>query len=180
MKKKKLDLSGAKAFLDLGCGSGAYSIAACQAYPQLKACCVDFKEILEVTEKYIAASGLSDRISTLPLSYLDDPLPEGYDVIWFGGTLNGYRADQIRDIFAKVYHVLPAKGQLILYESFFYNDHTGPLFSALLNLSYFVDRPEVHYLTLEEMEQIMAATGFKKIRNEPLVNEMTWLFWAEK
>ena len=61
MKKKKLDLSGAKAFLDLGCGSGAYSIAACQTYPQLKACCVDFKEILEVTEKYIAASGLSEK-----------------------------------------------------------------------------------------------------------------------
>ena len=56
MKKKILNLSGSSAFLDLGCGSGAYSIAACQAYPQLKACCVDFVEILEVTTEYIEAT----------------------------------------------------------------------------------------------------------------------------
>lgn len=180
MKKKKVDLTGAKAFLDLGCGSGAYSIAACQHYPQLRACCIDFKEILEVTKEYIEANGLSDRIKTRELSYLDDPLPEGFDVIWFGGTLNGYSARQIRTIFIKAHGVLPEGGKLLLYDYFIYNDRTGPLFSTLQNLNNLVGSSEAHILTLEEMEQIQREIGFKNIQNEPLVNEMTWLFSANK
>jgi cyclopropane fatty-acyl-phospholipid synthase-like methyltransferase len=180
MKKKILDLTDAKAFLDLGCGSGAYSIAACQAYPQLKACCVDFEEILEVTQEFIDAAELSERIVTRALSYLDDPLPEGYDVIWFGGTLNGYSARQIKNIFRKVYDVLPASGQLVLYEYFIHNDRAGPLFSTMMNISSFLNSDEAHILTLGEMEDLLADLGFRNVRQQPLVNEMTWLFWAEK
>lgn len=180
MKKKKLDLSGSKAFLDLGCGSGAYSIAACQAYPQLRACCVDFLEILEVTKEFIEANGLSDRITTRPLDYLNAPIPEGYDFIWFGGTLNGYSARQIKEIFTKVYNVLPEEGKLGLYDYFLYNDRTGPLFSALMNVNSIVGSQEAHILTLEEMEGILNDLGFKNIRTEILINEMTWLFLADK
>jgi len=180
MKKKILDLSKNKAFLDLGCGSGAYSIAACQTYPQLKACCVDFEEVLEVTKEFIEASGLSKRITTQSLSYLHDPLPEGYDVIWFGGTLNGYSGKQIQKIMAKVYGVLPDGGQLTLYDYFLYNDRTGPIFAALMNINSFMGSSEAHYLTLGEMEQLLKEIGFRNVRHEPLINEMTWLFWADK
>ena len=180
MKKKILDLSKNKAFLDLGCGSGAYAIAACQTYPKLKACCVDFEEVLEVTKEFIETSGLAQRITTQSLSYLHDPLPEGYDMIWFGGTLNGYSAKQIQTIMAKVYDVLPDGGQLSLYDYFLFNDRTGPIFAALMNVGSFIGSSEAHYLTLGEMEQILDEVGFRNVRHEPLINEMTWLFWADK
>ncbi|MBI4595202.1 MAG: hypothetical protein HY730_02365 [Candidatus Tectomicrobia bacterium] len=49
-----------------------------------------------------------------------------------------------------------------------------------MNVNSLVGFQEAHILTLEEMERIMKDPGFKNIRNESLVNEMTWLFWAEK
>lgn len=180
MKKKILDLSKSTAFLDLGCGSGAYSIAACQAYPTLKACCVDFAEILEITKEYIEANGLSDRITTQALNYLDDPLPKGYDAVWFGGTLNAYSAEQIKTIFEKVHAVLPEGGTLALYEYFIFDDHTGPLFSTLMNLNSFVASNDAQILTLGEMEKLLLDTGFKDVRYQPLIREMTWLFFVHK
>jgi len=180
MKKKILDLSKASAFLDLGCGSGAYSIAACQAHLKLRACCVDFEEILEITKEYIEANELSDRITTQALSYLDDPLPKGYDAVWFGGTLNGYSAEQIKTIFEKVHAVLPAGGILALYEYFIFDDRTGPLFSTLMNLNSFVGSNDAQILTLGEMQKLLLDTGFKDVRHQPLIREMTWLFFAHK
>lgn len=180
MKKKVLDLSKASAFLDLGCGSGAYSIAACQAHPKLRACCVDFPEILEITKEYIDANGLSDRITTQALSYLDDPLPKGYDAVWFGGTLNGYSAEQIKTIFEKVHAVLPEGGTLAMYEYFIFDDRTGPLFSTLMNLNSLVGSNEAQILTLGEMKKLLLEAGFKDVRHQPLIKEMTWLFFAHK
>jgi len=180
MKKKVLDLTEASAFLDLGCGSGEYSIAACQAHPKLRACCVDFPEILEITKEYIEANDLSDRITTQALNYLDDPLPKGYDAVWFGGTLNGYSAEQIKTIFEKVHAVLPVGGTLAMYEYFIFDDRTGPLFSTLMNLNSLVASNDAQILTLGEMQKLLLDTGFKDIRYQPLIKEMTWFFFAHK
>ena len=81
---------------------------------------------------------------------------------------------------AKVYGVLPDGGQLALYDYFLFQDRTGPIFAALMNIGSFIGSSEAHYLTLGEMEQLLEEVGFRNVRHQPLINEMTWLFWADK
>ena len=49
---KRVDLGGRKELLDVGGGSGAYSLAFCMANPQLKATILDFAQTVETARKY--------------------------------------------------------------------------------------------------------------------------------
>ncbi len=59
---KKIDLSGNQALLDVGGGSGAFSIAFCQAYPNLRATVLDYPNVIDVATRFVAQANLADRI----------------------------------------------------------------------------------------------------------------------
>ena len=50
---KEFNFSDYRLFLDLGGGSGAYSIAAAQRHPNLNAIVFDFPNVCKVTDEFI-------------------------------------------------------------------------------------------------------------------------------
>ena len=62
---KEFNFSDYKLLLDLGGGSGAYSIAAAQRRPDIRAIVFDFPNICTVADEFIAQNGVSDRVETL-------------------------------------------------------------------------------------------------------------------
>ena len=60
---RSVDLSGRKLMLDLGGGSGAYSIVATRTFPGLKAIVLDLPPVVVVAREYIAANDASERVS---------------------------------------------------------------------------------------------------------------------
>jgi tRNA1(Val) A37 N6-methylase TrmN6 len=48
MLARTFDLAGAKRLLDVGGGSGAFSIALCQRNPELRATVLDFPNVIDV------------------------------------------------------------------------------------------------------------------------------------
>ena len=81
------DLTGKKKLLDVGCGSGVYTMALCQHYPDLQGVLFDQEKALPLALSLVEERGLSDRISSLPGDYYSDPLGSGYDVVLFSGVL---------------------------------------------------------------------------------------------
>lgn len=81
------DLSGKRKLLDVGCGSGVYTIALCAKYPDLKGVLFDQVKALPLAQSQIESRGLSQQISTLSGDYYTDPLGSGYDVVMFSGVL---------------------------------------------------------------------------------------------
>ena len=63
MTVQQLDLEGVKHVLDLGGGSGAYTIAFLQHKLALRATLLDVPEVIPLSEKYIAEAGLADRVT---------------------------------------------------------------------------------------------------------------------
>ena len=57
--------AGRKLMLDLGGGSGAYSIVATKTFPGLKAIVLDLPPVAVVAREYIAANEAADRVSAL-------------------------------------------------------------------------------------------------------------------
>src|SRR5215475_11110103 len=78
---RTVDLSGRKLMLDLGGGSGAYSIVATQTFPGLKAIVLDLPPVAVVAQEYIAANGASERVSTLARDFTTAEFPRGVDVV---------------------------------------------------------------------------------------------------
>ena len=60
---RDVDLSDCSKMLDLGGGSGAYSIVAAEKYPQFTAVVFDLPAVVEVTREFIDRHGVGDNRS---------------------------------------------------------------------------------------------------------------------
>ena len=74
---KEFDFSPYSLWLDLGGGSGAFSIAAALRHPQLKTIVFDFPNVVTVAEEFIAKAGVSDRVKTQAGNFVTDEFPKG-------------------------------------------------------------------------------------------------------
>lgn len=66
---RAFDFSKYKKMLDIGGGSGAYSIYAVKDNPGMTATVADLAPVCPVAEEYVARYGLAGRIKTLPLDF---------------------------------------------------------------------------------------------------------------
>jgi 2-hydroxy-4-(methylsulfanyl)butanoate S-methyltransferase len=60
---KRLDLGGRRRLLDVGGGSGAYSLAFCAANPDLSATILDFPQTVDAAKRYARGADFADRIA---------------------------------------------------------------------------------------------------------------------
>src|SRR5271157_1599269 len=78
---KRVDLKDRRKLLDVGGGSGAYSITFCAANPQLSATILDFPQTVDTAKRYAREAGLADRITNLACDAVTADWPGGHDVI---------------------------------------------------------------------------------------------------
>ena len=70
-------LADAKLLVDVGGGTGIYSIACLQLYPQLRAIVWDRPEVLKIAAEFAAEYGVADRLTLEPGDMFADPVPAG-------------------------------------------------------------------------------------------------------
>lgn len=132
---KEFDFSRYKLFLDLGGGSGCYSIAAATLHPKLKALVFDFPNVLEVTKDFINQHNLSDRISTQPGDFMENDFPSGADLAAFITNLQSYNPEKKLILARKAYNALKPGGTLLIIDYMLLDDKSGPLDPAFMNLA---------------------------------------------
>jgi 2-hydroxy-4-(methylsulfanyl)butanoate S-methyltransferase len=77
----ELPLADARTLLDVGAGSGAFSIAFCERHPALRATLLDFPQTLDVARTYRDEAGLTDRIALVPGNATSTDCPGGLLVV---------------------------------------------------------------------------------------------------
>lgn len=132
---REFNFSDYKLFLDLGGGSGAYSIAAAQRHPNLKAIVFDFPNVCEVAEEYIAEAGVSDRVKTQPGDFYYDELPRGADLISYITPLQSYDKDEVQFLINKAFAAVEPGGGIIILDYMLNDDKTGPMEPAFVHLT---------------------------------------------
>ncbi len=81
--------AGAYQILDLGAGSGVWSMALLESLPAARLTAVDLPPVARLLSEQIAARGLASRTEVLTGSYFSVPLPEGgYDVAILANVLH--------------------------------------------------------------------------------------------
>ncbi len=111
---KSVDLRGKSKLLDLGGGAGSYSIALCQANPQLKAYVVDVKEPLEIAAEQIAESGLDGRVIPVEGDFDEVELGNDSDVVLISGVVLIKSESECRRLFRRAYDALVPGGMIIV------------------------------------------------------------------
>ncbi|WP_395714942.1 methyltransferase [Reyranella sp.] len=166
---RSVDMTGRKLLLDLGGGSGAYSIVATRTYPGLKAIVLDLPPVTVVANEYIAANGAADRVSTLPGDFTRTPFPQGVDVVVMASNLPQYEPDLIRLVVGKAFAALAPGGEMHLVGETLHDDRRGPLSAALwgLNEAVYGSTGQAH--TESEVKGYLEGAGFRDVVIHPFV-----------
>ncbi len=163
-----VEINGCKHMLDLGGGSGAYSIAFAKAAPALQVDIVDLPEVLPITQKRIRKAGLADRISTRAGDMLTVTLESGYyDLVLLSAICHMFSPEENQRLFKRAHAVLTPRGRLMVSDFILEPDKTAPRFGALFALNMLVaTRAGASYSESEYDAWLTAAgfTGIKRLR----------------
>jgi demethylspheroidene O-methyltransferase len=110
------DLSGVTRLLDVGGGTGAFLAAAGARYPSLDLALFDLPAVVGLARARFAAVGMAGRVTILPGSFRDDPIPAGADAISLVRVLYDHADDTVTNLLESVYAALPKGGRLIISE----------------------------------------------------------------
>lgn len=131
---RQVDLSKRKKIMDLGGGSGAYSIVAAQNYPKLSAVVFDLPPVVEVTKEFISRHEVKDQVTTQGGDFTRDDFPENCDVAIMASNLPQYSREIISSIVAKTHDALLPGGEMHLIGEMLDDDRKGPLDAAIWGL----------------------------------------------
>ena len=130
-------LENARNLLDLGGGTGIYSIALLQQHPRLQATVLDGPEVLKVTAEMAAEYGVADRLQCLPGDMFRDPLPTDCDLILLSNVLHDWDVPQCQALIQRCAAALSAGGRLLIHDIFLNDQLDGPLPIALYSAALF-------------------------------------------
>ena len=166
---RSVDLTGRKLLLDLGGGSGAYSIVATKSFPGLKAIVLDLPPVAVVAREYIAANGAADRVSALAGDFTTSEFPQGVDVVVMASNLPQYEPALIRLVVGKAFAALVPGGEMHLIGETLHDDRRGPLSAALWGLNEAVQGSTGVAHTEGEVKAYLQDAGFTDVAVHPFV-----------
>jgi SAM-dependent methyltransferase len=166
---RQVDLTGRRKMMDLGGGSGAYSINAVKTFDGLEAVVFDLPPVTVVTQEYLEENGVTDRVETMGGDFINDDLPTGCDVAVMASNLPIYDAPNIQRVVQKAFDALAPGGEMHLVGETLNSDGVGPLDAALWGMA------EIHYgsggraHTDTECVNYFTTAGFVDVANHEFV-----------
>jgi SAM-dependent methyltransferase len=134
---ERVPLGDAKLLVDVGGGTGIYSIAFLQKNPNLRALVLDRPEVLKVAQEMATAYGVADRLHTQPADMFRAPLPKDADVVLLSNILHDWDVAECRLLIARCAASLRTGGQLLIHDVFLNDALDGPLPIALYSSALF-------------------------------------------
>jgi len=165
---KAIGITGITRMLDLGGGSGAYSIAFARAMPSLKSEILDQSDVVALAQEYIRKAGLADRITTRVGDMLRDPLGQNYDLILVSAICHMFSPDENRELFHRVYEALAPRGQVVVQDFILEPSKTAPRAAALFSLNMLVGTRAGSSYSEPEYSSWLQSAGFSEVRRARL------------
>jgi SAM-dependent methyltransferase len=157
----QLDLSKVSQVLDVGGGSGAYSIAFANAKPNLTATVFDLPLVVPLTQGYVREAGLTARVKMVKGDFHSDPLPRGFDLVFVSAIIHMLSPAETLGLFRKCARALKPGGQLVVQDFVMDRSRTDPPQGALFALNMLVATRVGDTYTEAEIRSWMNRAGLK-------------------
>lgn len=125
---------GVKRLLDVGGGSGCFSIALADRHPALCCTVLDLPPVCTLAGQHILRAGLKEHIDTYAANMFGDPWPSGYDAVLLSNILHDWDSASCLQLVRKSFAVLPPGGQLYVHEVLLEDGKDGPLAATTFSL----------------------------------------------
>jgi len=177
---KRIDLGGRKRMLDVGGGSGAYTLAFCTANPHLTATILDFPQTMGTAKRFAEDAGLAARISHVAGNAVSTDWPTGQDVILMSYLWSAVGDSDAAVLAKRAFDALQPGGLVLVHDFMVDNAREGPPFAAWYLLGSIVDNPNAVSLTPSYVEDALRKVGFGVKGTEVMLPGITMLTTAIK
>ena len=110
------DFSNVRRLLDVAGGSGGFSIALAQRYPNIRCTVADLPVVCQQTMDFITKYGVESQVDTTPLNMFFEPWPTGYDAIFFSCVLHDWGLEHRTELLRRAFEALPGGGRVYIHE----------------------------------------------------------------
>lgn len=170
---------GVHKMLDVGGGSGGYSVAFAKASPSLKSVVFDLPAVIQLAQKYIADAGLSDRVTTETGDMRTDDLGNGYDMVFISAICHMFDPEGNKKLFKKAFKALTSKGRIVIQDFILNPDKASPKTAAIFAINMLVGTKAGGTYTESEYTSWLKDAKFNGIKRLPLPGP-TGIIVAEK
>lgn len=150
--------------LDVGGGSGTYTIAFLRANPVAEATLFDLPEVVPLAQRRMAEEGLSDRVRIVAGDLRSDPLPGGHDLALLSAIIHMNGPEENLDLFRKCREALTPGGRLVIRDHLMSDDRTSPRAGALFAVNMLVGTAGGRTYSLRELRDLLLEAGFEEPR----------------
>jgi precorrin-6B methylase 2 len=159
-----IDPGSARHLIDVGGGSGTYTLAFLSAAPGMKATLFDLPPVIEMARQRAQAAGLAHRVSLVPGDFYRDELPGGHDLAILSAIIHQNSPEQNKALFGKIFRCLEAGGRIVVRDHVMSPDRTEPLEGAMFAVNMLAGTADGTTYTFDEIEAGLSAAGFTRIR----------------
>ncbi len=159
----RIDLTGIKTILDVGGGSGAYSMEFVSIKPDIEASVFDLPNVVPITKEFIAKEGFTGKIKTFAGDYSEDDLPRGFDLAFLSAVIHSNSFDVNQNLIKKCFSSLNKNGKIVIQDWIMSNDRTWPVSGAVFAINMLVGTEAGDCFTEQEVTEMLTEAGFINI-----------------
>jgi len=155
---------GVKRMLDVGGGSGAYSIAFARASEELHVELLDLETVIPIAQSHIDKAGLAERIKTRAGDLRAGALGEGCNLVFVSAICHMLSPEENRDLLQRCRAALAPRGRVAIQDFILEPDKTAPKSAALFALNMLVGTRAGSSYSEPEYAAWLRAAGFEDVR----------------
>jgi ubiquinone/menaquinone biosynthesis C-methylase UbiE len=150
--------------LDLGTGSGVWSIAIAQSSPRVKVTAVDWPGVLPIAQKHADRFGVGDRYTMVPGDLGTVDFGTGHNVITIGHILHSEGVERSKKLLRKCFDALAPGGTIAIQEFLVNPERTGPAMGLIFAVNMLVNTDDGDTWSFEEIAGWLKEVGFTNPR----------------
>jgi SAM-dependent methyltransferase len=154
----------ARRLLDVGGGSGTYTLAFLAAVPEMQATLFDLPRVIEMARNRAQEAGVEDRVNLVAGDFYKDPLPPGHDLALLSAIIHQNSQEENKFLYKRIYDALDPGGRIVVRDYVMSSDRTEPFEGAIFAVNMLAGSQGGNTYTYQEIADSLAAVGFHRIR----------------
>jgi SAM-dependent methyltransferase len=151
-------------FLDIGGGSGTYTIAFLKRNPKMTAVLFDLKRVIPMARERLEGEGLLERVRLAAGNFYKDELPSGCNLALLSAIIHQNSAAENLALFRKIRRALEPGGTILIRDHIMDESRTNPPAGAIFALNMLVNTDGGDTYTFAEVRKGLERGGFVDVR----------------
>lgn len=130
-----IEMKNCRTMLDLGGGTGTYSIGFLRKKHDLELTLFDCEEVIKLAKNMRKKENELYNINYISGDYRAYDFEKKYDIVLYSQNMHEHSMLENRKVFTKIYKLLNTNGTLIIHDFIINKDHISPKFSAVFSVN---------------------------------------------